>query len=426
MASVKKHLWASGAALLTLAGLMGGAVLRDRAEKGSNILDGPPRSSIFASLEEDPTVPESDFFYELTQLVRREYVDKVEDDQKLAEGAIRGMVNGLGDPNAEFLSKDQFTAFKNLLAGQFEGIGAELQLRYDAEQKKWLKDLDRLKSNPSAESPITTPGVLIPSLVVSAVAPGGPADQAGIHVGDTIVMVEGRKVLGSTIFREFQAVQAKVRKGEAKLNDLTSLRKRLAEEAKDAMSPGRARERLAVGRQGEIRLGWKSTDGLKEATLGKRVVKVPSITTRGEALALKMFTGAEKALAQAIEGKSEVTLDLRNSTIGDFEAMHACLEVLAAPGPIGEIKVDRQMKPKPIAVAKGDPTPPQVRLLVDGSTRGAAAIFAAALLGRGQASIEGKLDSDPMELRVVELPTGAGYLLPVGRFVASATQEKSK
>jgi carboxyl-terminal processing protease len=425
MASVKKHLWASGAALATLGGLMGGAVLRDRAEMGSNILDAPPRSSIFASMDEDPTVPESDFFYELTQLVKREYVDKVDDDQKLAEGAVRGMVNGLGDPNAEFLGKEQFAAFKSRQAGLFEGIGVELQLRYDDEQKKWLKDLDRLRANPAAESPITTPGVLIPSLVVSAVAPGGPADRAGLKVGDTIVMVEGKKVLDSAIFREFQAVQAKVRKGEAKLSDLTSLRKRLSEDAKDAMSPGRARERLVVGKEGEVRLGWKAGGTVKEATLGKRLVRIPPVSPEGTGFALKLFTGADKALAQAIDGKSEVTLDLRNSTVGDFDAVQACLEVLAAPGPIGEIKADRQVKPKPVVVARGDATPPRLRLVVDSSTRGAAAVFAAALAGRGQATLEGKIDPEPMELRVVELPTGAGYLLPIGKFASGSAKEAS-
>lgn len=405
---------------------MTGAVLRDRAEMGRNILDAPPRASIFASLDEDPTVPESDFFYELTQLVRREYVDSIEDDQKLAEGAVRGMINGLGDPNAEFLSKDQFAAFKNLQAGRYEGIGVELRLKYDDEQRKWLKDLDRLRTNPTAESPITTPGVLIPSLVVTSVAPGSSADKAGIRTGDTIVMVEGRKVLDSAVFREFQAVQAKVRKGEAKLTDLTSLRKRLVEDAKDAMSPGRARERLVIGTNGEIRLGWKSAGAIREATVAKRSLQVPAVTSAGDTISLKLFTGADKALAEALADRTAATLDLRNSTVGDFEAMRACLEVLAAPGPIGQLKADRQQKPRPLVVSRGDASPPKLKLLVDESTRGAAAIFASALVGRGQATLEGKPDPDAMELRVVELPTGAGYLLPIGRFVAVAQPEAAK
>lgn len=426
MNGAKKNLLAAGGVIVVISALMTGSILRERAEAGPDILQQPNRSSMFASLDEDPTVPESDFFWQLSQLVKREYVDSVTDDDKLAEGAVRGMITGLGDPSAEFLKKDQFQAFKNLQRGQFEGIGVEIQLQYDDEQKKWLKDLDPLRANPAAESPITTPGVLIPGVVVTAVAPGGPADRAGIQIGDRIVMIDGKKVLDSQIFRKFQDLQRKVRKGEAKAADLTSLRKELSEDAKNAMTPIHAREKAVTGTSGDIRVGWLGATGMKEASLTKHVVEVPAVATKDDGVIhLRMFEGAATSLVQVLKDRPTATIDLRNSTLGSFEAMLEVLEAVAKPGTLGEIKVERQAKPKPLAIKTGDATPTQFTLLVDRSTRGAAEIFALALAANGQAKLSGKTSGEPVDIQVVELPTGAGYLLPVGKYAPLGKEKAS-
>lgn len=417
MNGAKKNLWAAGGVISVMAALMTGSILRERADAGPNILQEPNRSSMFASLDEDPSVPESDFFWQLSQLVKREYVDSVTDDDKLAEGAVRGMITGLGDPQAEFLKKDQFQAFKNLRQGRFEGIGVEVQLQYDDEQKKWLNDLDSLRANPAAESPITTPGVLIPGVVVTAVAPGGPADRAGIQIGDRIVMVEGKKVLDSGIFRQFQDLQRKVRKGDAKAADLTELRKALSEDAKNAMTPIHAREKVVTGASGDIQVAWVGKSGRKDSTFTKQPVEVPAVTVGANGtIQLRMFDGAAAKLVQALNDRPTATIDLRNGTWGSYDAMVEVLEAVAKPGTLGEIKVERQSKPKPVAVKKGDSTPTQFTLIVDSSTRGAAEIFALALASTGQAKLSGKTSGEALDIQVVELPTGAGYLLPVGKF----------
>lgn len=55
------------------------------------------------------------------------YYDKSKlDQQKMLNGAISGMVNALGDPFTLYLPPVQNTDFKQGLAGQFSGIGAEL------------------------------------------------------------------------------------------------------------------------------------------------------------------------------------------------------------------------------------------------------------------------------------------------------------
>lgn len=422
MANVKKNLATTAVVALTIGALLAGGLLREQVDAGPNILQRPDRSSFFASLE-DPKVPESDFFFQLTQLVKREYVDPVQDEATLAEGAVRGMIAGLSDPRAEFMKKESFAAFRRMQQGIFDGIGVELTLHYDDEQKKWLNQLEKLRTNPEDESPITTPGVLIPSLRVTAVAPNGPAARAGMKVGDVVTEVDGKRVLDSSVFREFQDLQAKVRKGEAMTNELTDLRKRLADDAKHAMTPGRAREKLVTGTTGAIEVKWRGIDGAQGARLTKRPTQVQPVAVASDgSIKLSLFEGAEKSLPAAIANKTSLTLDLRNSTIGDFRVMREVLNVLAAPGELGAIAPARQKDPTPLAVSPGNSNPPNITLLVDSSTRGAAQILARALVTRG-AKVEGKLGSDAADMQVVQLPQGSGYILPVGEFKPLAKKE---
>jgi hypothetical protein len=44
-------------------------------------------------------ISESTYFYQLAQLLEKEYVDRINDERELAIGAVRGMVNSLADSN---------------------------------------------------------------------------------------------------------------------------------------------------------------------------------------------------------------------------------------------------------------------------------------------------------------------------------------
>jgi len=106
--------------------------------------------------------PEFAPLVDLYDRLQREAV-RVPEGQVLVEGAIEGMLETLEDPYAAYYNADQFTAFNELLEGQFSGVGIVVE-----------------------ESP--------EGLMVVDVLEGTPADAAGVEVGERIVSVDGRDV----------------------------------------------------------------------------------------------------------------------------------------------------------------------------------------------------------------------------------------
>jgi len=108
-------------------------------------------------------------FWSVWDKLETNYYDKTKlDSQKMLNGAIEGMTQSLGDPYTMYLPKAQNTNFKDGLAGQFSGIGAELG----------TKDKQIIVIAPLAES---------------------PAEKAGVKAGDEILKVNGETTVNWTL-----------------------------------------------------------------------------------------------------------------------------------------------------------------------------------------------------------------------------------
>ncbi len=99
-------------------------------------------------------------FWKVWDLLKTEYVDRSKlDEQQLYYGAIKGMVDAVGDPHTLFLPPKENEEFTTDLNGSFDGIGAEISSKNG-------------------------------NLEVVAPLPGSPAEKAGIRAGDIILSVD--------------------------------------------------------------------------------------------------------------------------------------------------------------------------------------------------------------------------------------------
>ena len=104
-------------------------------------------------------------FWQAWNLVHQDYVDQPVDDTKLIQGAIRGMMQGLGDPHSGYWTPQETTDANMAMAGSYDGIGAYVDTRGEY-------------------------------LTITKAIPGFPAEKAGLQPGDEIIAVDGKDVTG--------------------------------------------------------------------------------------------------------------------------------------------------------------------------------------------------------------------------------------
>jgi len=153
---------------LLLAGstFFGGLYLGKRGYE-VDIRKNPPQVEF---VNKSPTSQTIDFalFWEAWDQVSKDYLNRPVDPKKMMYGAVRGMVESLGDPYTSFLDPEVNKVVNNSLNGAYEGVGMELG----------IKD-----------------GLL---MVVSPLD-GSPAKKAGVLAGDRIFEIEGKSTAGITV-----------------------------------------------------------------------------------------------------------------------------------------------------------------------------------------------------------------------------------
>lgn len=95
------------------------------------------------------------------EIIDKYYLGDV-DGEKLKEGAIKGYIEGLGDPYTEYISADEMEDYLSDTMGNFVGIGIYM-----------VKNTEKGK------------------IQVLAPIKGSPAEKAGIQAGDLILTVDG-------------------------------------------------------------------------------------------------------------------------------------------------------------------------------------------------------------------------------------------
>jgi carboxyl-terminal processing protease len=144
-------------------------------------------------------------FWEAWNIVHEDYVDQPVDDVTLMQGAIRGMMDSLGDQHSSYMDPKSFKDANDGLAGEYEGIGA------------WV--------DPTADY-----------LTIISPIPGSPAEEVGLKPGDKIIAIDGEDMTGidTELVRQrvlgpagSTVVLTVAREGEAEPLDFTITREKI-------------------------------------------------------------------------------------------------------------------------------------------------------------------------------------------------------
>lgn len=140
-------------------------------------------------------------------MIKQKYIGEV-DEEKMVEGAIKGFVEGLGDPYTEYLPKEKMTEFTEETSSQYVGIGVYL-------------------TNDKTTNTILVVGTMN----------GSPALESGMQAGDIIEKVNDVAYTGETmddaikVLKGEEGTSAKVTVlRDGKEIDLTVTRKKITVE----------------------------------------------------------------------------------------------------------------------------------------------------------------------------------------------------
>lgn len=100
------------------------------------------------------------------------------DPAKLEFGAVKGFVQGIGDPYSVFMTPEESKEFEDGLEGQLEGIGAKLEVKDG-------------------------------KLMVVAPLKNSPAQKAGVRSGDIIYKIDGALAEEMTLFDAIKKIRGK-------------------------------------------------------------------------------------------------------------------------------------------------------------------------------------------------------------------------
>lgn len=266
--------------------------------------------------------------------LQRDYVEETRDSQ-LLENAIRGMLEGL-DKHTVYLDREEYARLEDDTRGRYGGIGVEVDWRDG-------------------------------TLQIVGVTDGGPADQAGVAVGDVVLAVAG-----------------------------------------EAVSPDRANTALdqVRGRPGTEVTLTISRDGVdREVTMVREVIRITSVYSNlleGDLAYLKLNQFQTRSAEQVLEQLDQLSvqaagplrglvLDLRGNPGGVLTAAVGLADLFLESGLIVSTRGRREDRAASYSAAPGDELGgAPIVVLVDEASASASEIVAGALQDHGRALVLGE------------------------------------
>lgn len=256
------------------------------------------------------------------------------DDEKLLEGAMKGMADAIGDPYTVYMNQDEFITFIESSQGSFYGIGAQLGIRDN-------------------------------NVTVIAPVEGSPAEKAGLKAGDIILKVDDYEVNELNT----EAVVSRVRGEEGVPVTLTI-----------------KREGVEYPLEIKIVRAEIKTESVKGEILEDGIGYIQLTTFSDEEVSDKF---AEKLNELKQQGMKKLILDLRGNPGG---YLNECVEIASNFIPEGEVityTIDKYDKKVISNSLGGDAIGMPLVVLVDGGSASASEVVTGALRDYEVATIIG-------------------------------------
>lgn len=311
------------------------------------------------------TRPNTDLLLAAWRLIDTHYVDRAAvDTNRLTYGAISGMVDALGDTgHSTFLTPQMLKQHNNYTAGQFEGIGAQVEKKGDY-------------------------------VIITAPMDDSPALRAGLKPGDAILKVNGEDMTG----RSVDYVIDKIIGPAGTQVTLTIIE-----------AAGGAQRELTLTRA-VIKVSDVSWAPVPGTTIA--VVRITGFSDR-------VGDGLKKALREIRDQKmTGVVLDLRNNPGGLLsEAVTAVSQFTATGNAL--LERDAQGKTEGVAVESGGLwTDMPLSVLVNYGSASASEIVSGAIQDAGRARLVGETTfGTGTVLNTFSLPDGSAMLLATSEWL---------
>jgi carboxyl-terminal processing protease len=289
-------------------------------------------------------------FWDTYDTIRDRYAGEEVARDSLIQGAIRGMIDALGDPYSAYMTSEEYRKSLQGISGQFEGIGAEIATQ--------------------AGDGTRGCALLGPDcrLVITDSLDGSPAMLAGLLAGDVVIEADGTALDGLTV----DGARDRIRGPKGTVVRLTIVR------------AGGAPFELSI-----IRDIVQSKE-VESRTLGDGSVGYIRVRGFSDSAAEQLKT----ALAAHLDAdRTKLILDLRGNPGGYVTAARSIASQFIGSGVIfweqdadeGQIATD--------AIPGGLATDPALEIvcLIDGGTASASEIVAGALQDTGRATLVGQV-----------------------------------
>jgi len=288
-------------------------------------------------------------FWDTYDTINERYAGGEVDRDALIQGAIRGMIDSLGDPYSAYMTSEEYRRSLQGISGQFEGIGAEI----------------------ATQGSDGTPGcsTLGPDclLVISEALDGSPARLAGLLAGDLVIEADGVSLDGLTV----DTARDRIRGPKGSVVRLTIIR------------AGGAPFVVAITRD-----VVQSREVASRALAGETV---GYLQLRGfsDAAADQLKAALREHLAA---GRRNLILDVRGNPGGYVTAARTIASQFIASGPIFWERDATGLEVPTDALPGGIATDPGLRIicLIDGGSASASEIVAGALKDTGRATLVGQ------------------------------------